>query len=447
MTLDHYLEGNGGRGSAPLTLDAATASEVTAAVATHINTEFSPTQVLTPEDGTRREIIERIRHWTQAELRARGLGGVDYRAEAELAQRIEHQMMGLGFLEPLLGRDDVSEIMMNQDGSVFLMLKGNTVTTPVRDLLPDFATPSVTEVRVVVDKLLGQVGRRVSEAEPIVAAKIPRSPKLPAGARVNVVIPPVANGDYPEINVRLYEPKPVPPEQLLNWQELSAEMMEFLRQAVQDQMRIVVAGGTATGKTTLLSCLAGLIPKHLRIVLAEDPAEVFLDHPHCVSLEARPATTDGKYGVSIGDLVTTAMRMSPRWLVVGEVRQGDAAVWLMRAQMSDHPGLSTVHADDPKSAVETLCLLAMIDNEPPVRYQATKGLIVRAIDLFVQIGIDRWGMRRVTRIGQVRPQLHQGDVFIEDLFLFRPEQSTKDEPVWEKVGELTRSRTPIGVEQ
>jgi len=212
-------------------------------------------------------------------------------------------------------------------------------------------------------------------------------------------------------------------------------------------MHIVVAGGTATGKTTLLSCLAGLIPKHLRIVLAEDPAEVFLDHPHCVSLEARPATTDGKYGVSIGDLVTTAMRMSPRWLVVGEVRQGDAAVWLMRAQMSDHPGLSTVHADDPKSAVETLCLLAMIDNEPPVRYQATKGLIVRAIDLFVQIGIDRWGMRRVTRIGQVRPQLHQGDVFIEDLFLFRPEQSTKDEPVWEKVGELTRSRTPIGVEQ
>jgi pilus assembly protein CpaF len=202
----------------------------------------------------------------------------------------------------------------------------------------------------------------------------------------------------------------------------------------------MVAGGTATGKTTLLSCLAGLIPKEHRIVLVEDPAEIFVDHPHVVSLEARPPTVEGKYGIEVGDLVTTAMRMSPRWLVVGEVRHGDAAVWLMRAQMSDHPGMSTIHADDPKTAVETLCLLAMVDNEPPVRYKATKSMIVRAVDIFVQIGIDRPGVRRVKRIGQVEPQLHRGDVFITDLFLFRPEESTRDKPVWERVGELTRTR-------
>ncbi len=141
------------------------------------------------------------------------------------------------------------------------------------------------------------------------------------------------------------------------------------------------------------------------------------------------------------------MRMSPRWLVVGEVRHGDAAVWLMRAQMSDHPGMSTIHADDPKSAVEMLCLLAMIDNDPPVRYQATKTLITRAIDIFVQIGIDPWGVRRITRIGQVAPQLKAGDVWIDDLYLYRPEKSTKDNPVWEKVGELTRSRTAVGVSE
>ena len=162
-----------------------------------------------------------------------------------------------------------------------------------------------------------------------------------------------------------------------------------------------------------------------------------VEHPHVVSLEARPATTEGKYGVRVGDLVTTAMRMSPRWLVVGEVRHGDAAVWLMRAQMSDHPGMSTIHADDPKSAVETLCLLAMIDNDPPVRYQATKTLIARSIDLFVQIGIDPWGVRRITRIGQVAPQLKAGEVWIDDLYLYRAEQSTREQPVWEEVGELT----------
>ncbi len=440
--LDRYVTE---RQAAP-ELDAETTSAIAAAVVTHINTEFSPGDVLTPDDGTKQAIVERIRFWTQAELRTRDLGAVDVRVEADLARRIEHQMLGLGFLEPLLARGDLSEIMLNQDGSLWLMMKGQVNPIPVRDVLPDFATPSVNETRIVVDKLLGQVGRRVNEAEPIVAARLPRTPRLPAGARVNVIVPPVANGPYPEVNVRLYEPRPVLPDQLLAWGELNEEMIEFLRTAVRLQLRLMVAGGTATGKTTLLSCLIGFIPPELRVVLVEDPAEIFVAHPHVVSLEARPATVEGRYGVSVGDLVTTAMRMSPRWLVVGEVRHGGAAVWLMRAQMSDHPGMSTIHADDPKSAVETLCLLAMIDNDPPVRYKATKTLITRAVDLFVQIGIDAWGVRRVTRIGQVSPDLKAGEVWIDDLYLYRPERSAKDGPVWEQVGELTRSRTAIGIE-
>jgi pilus assembly protein CpaF len=435
--LDQYVTQ---RQAAP-TLDTGVTSEIAAAVVARINSEFTPDQVLTPDDATREQIVERIRHWTQAELRQRGFGAVDLRVEADLAQRIQHQMLGLGFLEPLLGRDDVSEIMLNQDGSLWLMCKGCVNPTPVQEVLPDYTRPGVTEVRIVIDKLLGQVGRRVSEAEPIVAAKLPRSPRLPAGARVNVVIPPIANGPYPEMNVRLYEPRPVPVEQLLAWGELDEEIAGFLQKAVLNQLRIVVAGGTATGKTTLLSCLVGFIPPEQRIVFVEDPAEIFVEHPHVVSLEARPATTEGRYGVRVGDLVTTAMRMSPRWLVVGEVRHGDAAVWLMRAQMSDHPGMSTIHADDPKSAVETLCLLAMIDNDPPVRTQATKTLIARSIDLFVQIGIDPWGVRRITRIGQVAPELKAGEVWIDDLYLYRTERSTREQPVWEKVGEMTRSRT------
>lgn len=425
------------------TIEPEVASAVAEAVAARVNAEFTPAQVLDPDPATRTALIERIRHWTQVELRSHGLGHVDYRIEADLALRIQHQMLGLGFLEPLLERGDLSEVMLNQDGSVWVLPREQINPVPVEELAPGFARPSVTEVRIVVDKLLGAVGRRVNEAEPIVAAKLPRSPKLPAGARVNVVIPRIANGDYPAMNIRFYQERPVRPEQLLAWGELSEAMMDFLREAVRQQLRLMIAGGTATGKTTLLSCLAGLIPPRQRIVLVEDPAEIFLDHPHVVSLEARPATVEGKYGITVGDLVTTAMRMSPRWLIVGEVRHGGAAVWLMRAQMSDHPGMSTIHADDPKSAVETLCLLAMIDNDPPVRYQATKALIVRALDLFVQIGIDRWGVRRIARIGQVAPELKAGEVWIDDLWLYRPEQSTRDHPVWEQVADLTRSRTMV----
>jgi pilus assembly protein CpaF len=423
-----------------LTISPEVAAEVAEAVVAHINAEFSPGQILAPDGQTVEAISERIRYWTGAELRARGLGGVDFRLEAELATRIQHQLLGLGFLEPLLGRRDISEIMINQDGGVWLMLRGMHNAVRAEEAIPGFTRPSVSEVRIVVDKMLGAVGRRISEAEPIVAAKIPRSPKVPAGARVNVVAPPIANGPYPAINIRFYEEKPVRPEQILAWGEMNQAMMEMLRDAIQRQLRIMIAGGTATGKTTLLSCLAGLIPPEHRILLVEDPAEIFLDHPHVVSLEARPATVDGRYGVSMGDLVTTAMRMSPKWLLLGEVRHGKAAVWLLRAQMSDHPGMSTIHADEPRDAVKTLCLLAAIDHDPPLQEKATRTLISRAVDVFIQIGIDRYGVRRVTRIVQVEPELQGGDVWMNDVWVFRPEQSTKDEPVWEQVGELTRQR-------
>lgn len=427
-----------------VSVDSEIASAIAEAVTAHINAEFSPSQILDPDDATRQAIIERIRYWTQAELRSRGLGHVDYHVEADLALRIQHQMLGLGFLEPLLERGDLSEIMLNQDGTVWVLRKGEVNPVRVEDLVPDFVRPSVTEVRVVLDKLLGAVGRRVNEAEPIVAAKLPRSPKIPAGARVNVVIPRIANGEYPIVNIRFYEAKPVKPEQLLAWGMLDEQVLEALTYIVERQGRLMIAGGTATGKTTFLSALANRIPREHRIILVEDPAEIFLDHPHVVSMEARPPTVEGKYGVSVGDLVTAAMRMTPRWLVVGEIRHGGAAVWLLRAQMSDHPGMSTIHADDPKSAVETLCLLAMIDNDPPVRYQATKALIARAVHYFIQIGIDPWGVRRVMRVGQVDPELKAGEVFIHDLFLYCPERSTREKPVWEQVGEPTRFQTALG---
>lgn len=425
-------------------IDPETVSDIAEAVTARINAEFSPSQILAPDDTTRQAIIERIRYWTQAELRARNLGYVDYHVEADLALRIQHQMLGLGFLEPLLERGDLSEIMLNQDGTLWVLVKGTVDPIRVEEIMPNFNRPSVTEVRVVLDKLLGAVGRRVNEAEPIVAAKLPRSPKIPAGARVNVVIPPIANGPYPEINIRFYEAKPVKPEQLLAWGVLNERILETLIYIVKNQGRLMIAGGTATGKTTFLSALASQIPRQHRIILIEDPAEIFLDHPHVVSLEARPPTVDGKYGVSVGDLVTTSMRMTPRWLIVGEIRHGDAAVWLLRAQMSDHPGMSTVHADDPKAAVETLCLLAAIDNNPPVRHQATKALIALAVHYFIQIGIDPWGVRRVMRVGQVDPELKAGEVFIHDLFLYRPEQSTRERPVWEQLGEPTRFKVALG---
>jgi pilus assembly protein CpaF len=421
------------------TLDPEGIEAIISTVITRINAEFSAAEILSPDVETEARIRERIRSVTQAVLRKEGLGGINVREETQLVQRIEDQMLGLGFLERLLppARVDLSEVMINQDGGIWVLPKGAANPVPA-----DGVTPSVTEVRLVVDKILGAVSRRVSEAEPIVPAKLPRSPRLPAGARVNVVGPPVANGPYPIVNVRLYEEKPVSPDRLLgreNWPpSLSREMMDALAMAMREHLRVMIAGGTGTGKTTFLSATANFIPKEERIVLAEDPAEIFIDHPHVVSMEGRPPSIEGKYGVEIGDLVTTAMRQTPKWLVVGEVRTGQAAIWLMRAQMSDHPGLSTLHAQSPKDAVETLCLLAQVDMD--IRREATKYLIARAIDLFVQLGYDRWGIRRCLRIAQVREELHHGDVYLDDVFCYDDEASTRDRPVWRQAGEITRTR-------
>ena len=410
-------------------VDEAALSEVIAGVLQRVNTEFSPDEILAPSDAIRRQIGERIAVLTRGQLRRLNLiTAFSSAQEQALISRIIHQTMGLGFLEDLLppARTDVSEILLNQDGSLWVMPRGARRAQRVDTQL----TPA--DVRLVIDKLLGPQARALSEANPVVAAKLPRGVRLPAGARVNIVGLPIANGPFPIINIRLYEDKPVKPEQILAWKMASPEIMEFLADLIgRDAGRVMIAGGTGSGKTTFLSCLCNYINSQARIVLIEDPAEIFVDHPHVVSMEARPASVEGKYGVPLGALVTTAMRQSPEWLVVGEVRTGQAAVWLLRAQMSDHPGLSTIHAESPRAAIDTLCLLALLDMD--VRFQATKTLITQAIRYFVQIGFDGHHIRRVMQVTRVEPDLKHGEVFLNDLFRFDAGASTAERPVWNRV--------------
>jgi pilus assembly protein CpaF len=141
---------------------------------------------------------------------------------------------------------------------------------------------------------------------------------------------------------------------------------------------------------------------------------------------------------TITDGVNDAMRMTPDWLVVGEVRTGDAAMSLFRAQMSDHPGLSTFHSESPNAAVHRLCVVMYAD--VGVRFEASKSLFAEAVDLYVQLGRDRHGTRRTTQIAQVERELKGGNVQFTPLYLFDDDASTPDRPVWIKMGELTRKR-------
>ena len=412
----------------PLSADAEAA--ITAEVNQRLNADFRPDELLRPTAELKPRLADAIRKYAGQAIRTRGLK-VSPVEEGDLTERLIAQMLGLGFLDRILAGGQVTEIAGNPDGSWWIMRRGDSTFAPIA------VRPSVVEVRGVLDKILGPLGRRVTEAEPIVVGKLPPSPEIPAGARLNIVAPPIANGPYPAVNLRFYEDRPVKRDLIVEqWQMLGPEVWAFLTQAIQSQARILIAGSTGSGKTTLLSALANTIPPDQRVLLCEDPSEIFIDHPHVVRLEGRPATAEGKYEVAMAGLVTTAMRMTPKWLVVGEIRLGAAALWLFRAQMSDHPGLSTIHSDSPASAIGTICLLAQMTEEH-VPFPATKYLLTRAVDLIVQIGYDRHHRRRVKQIVQIEPDLARGEVTLTPLW----ELDDRGEAVqWLKVGEMTRLR-------
>ncbi len=162
--------------------------------------------------------------------------------------------------------------------------------------------------------------------------------------------------------------------------------------------RVLIIGGTATGKTTFLSGISAGIPREERVVKIEDPEEIWLDHPHVVTIEARPAPPGSSipsYTVQNG--VDDAMRMSPRWLIVGEVRTGDAAMSLFRAQMSDHPGLSTFHAEGPEETVFRLSVIMFADLQ--VQMQAARSIFAQAVDVVMQVGLGGGQARAARRLG------------------------------------------------
>jgi pilus assembly protein CpaF len=355
----------------------------------------------------REKLVARVVAKVQSALTRRGLRG----DEAEdIAREIAAHIGGLGFLEPLLRVDaNLSEIVVTTDGGVWVLRKG----APSFERLP--IQPPQTEVWRAVETLLAPLGRAVTEASPSVDAKIPRQEGLPGGARVKIIHPVVAPGlGYPSINIRLFETKPVPPERIVEWNVAPEPVVHGLVELVSKALRILVIGGTASGKTTLLSALCYGIPKEARVVKIEDPEEIWLDHPHVVTLEARPAQVGSSivpYSLASG--VDDAMRMSPKWLIVGEMRRGDAVAALFRAQMSDHPGLSTFHAEGPEAAVTRLNLLLYAD--VGIRAESGKEMFAQAIDLVVQVGW-RDGKRAMIGVWEVGKALKAGNVQFRQLY-------------------------------
>lgn len=300
-----------------------------------------------------------------------------------LIREVLDLVVGLGPLEKLLVDSSVTEIMVNGHDRVFFEREGCLHES-------DVVFDDEQQLRMVIDRIVGPLGRRVDEQSPLV------STRLKQGHRVNVVIPPLSL-DGPILTIRKFRDEIFTLEELVSRKSAEGRIAQLLRWAVLGRKNIAVSGGTGSGKTTLLNALSVEIPSSERIITIEDAAELrFSTHPHVVRLETRMKNIEGSGEISIRDLVVNALRMRPDRIVVGECR-GAEALDMLQAMNTGHDGsLTTLHANSPVDVVSRLVMMTRYGMDLPV--ELIEEQIGSALDLIVQIDRFADGTRRITQL-------------------------------------------------
>ncbi len=332
-------------------------------------------------DGQRRVRLERL----VGQMVTRDGPVMTTSQRSALIRRVIDEAIGLGVLEPLLADESVTEIMVNGPDSVFVERDGRIEQTETR-----FANE--TQLMQTIDRIVSQVNRRVDESSPMVDAR------LPSGERVNVIIPPLSMVG-PVITIRRF-PRRFTLAQLVERGTLDEPTRRLLAAFVRARLNLVISGGTGAGKTTLLNALSAAILERERIVTIEEAAELQLQQPHVIPLEARPPNVEEKGEVTIRDLVRNSLRMRPDRIIVGEVR-GMETLDMLQALNTGHEGsLVTVHANTADDALYRLETLATM-SDLHVPHDALRTYINSAIHVIVQIERSADGVRRVTEVAVV----------------------------------------------
>ncbi len=327
-----------------------------------------------------------------------------------LAREIMNDVIGLGPIERFLADPTVSEVMVNSLDFIYVERHG---------LIEETDAPFLSEdhLRRVIERIVGQVGRRIDESSPMVDAR------LPDGSRVNAIIPPRSvNG--PALTIRKFSVEPFQVADLIEFGTITPQLAELLEAVVEVGLNILVSGGTGTGKTTLLNVLSSFIPEDERIVTIEDSVELQLHRRHVVRLESRPPNMEGRGEVTTRDLVRNSLRMRPDRIIVGEVR-GAEALDMLQAMNTGHDGsMTTIHANSARDGISRLeNMVAMAGIEMPLK--AVRAQIASAVNLIVQASRLQDGSRRMVSITEITGM--EGEVIsMQEIFRYERLGLAKD---------------------
>ena len=339
-----------------------------------------------------------------------------------IREEIFDALRGLDALQRILDDHGITEVMINGPERIFIEREGKIVRYKGH-------FSSMEKLQDVIQQIVARCNRVVNESSPVVDAR------LPDGARVNVVMAPVAL-DGPFVTIRRFPEDPITIDDLLAFGALSTEMAAFLERLVRARYNLFVSGGTGSGKTTFLNALSSFVPKDERIITIEDNAELQIRQiKNLVRMEARDKNVDGCKEISIRDLIKASLRMRPDRIIVGEVR-GAEAIDMIQAMNTGHDGsMSTGHANsaiDMLRRLETMILMGIDLPLSAIRSQLASGL-----DILVHLGRLRDGSRKVLGIFEVG-DLVRGEYSLTPLYLFHEtgEENEKVKGCWNREGDL-----------
>ncbi len=328
----------------------------------------------------------------------------------QFSEGIMNEIFGFGPIQPLINRNDLTEIMVNGPYIVFVEVKGRLSESGYKFLDDD-------HVERIIKRIVLPLGRVASHEHPLIDAR------LPDGSRVNAVIRPCAI-DGPNITIRKFSKDKLTTSDLLRFGSMTEDMVKFLEAAVVSRRNIIVSGGTGSGKTTLINVLSSFIPEHERTVTIEDAAELQMRQRNVVRLETKKPNPDSPTEVTIRDCVINALRMRPERIVVGECRGGEA-LDMLQAMNTGHDGsMTTIHSNSPRDCISRLeTLVLMAGSELPL--MTVRRQIGSAIHMIVQSSRLRDGSRKTTSICEVIG-MEGENVVMQEIYKFFDEGDTPE---------------------